>query len=379
MLNRCLRRVSRAAMAIVGAAVAIAAGACDGATRAAPAQVNDASIGRPVADPAGTMPAPNADDPLACKGCHQEHYRGWSVSMHAYAAEDPIFIAMNTRAQRETGGALGDFCVRCHAPLAVARGATTDGLNLSQLPSWLHGVTCVVCHTAPSGVANVARASLDIADDSVMRGPIADPISTPVHASMYSPAHDRQQSQSATLCGACHAVTNRHGLEVERTIDEWRATTYAKLPTLRTCGRCHMPETIGAAARVVGAPLRPVHDHAMPGVDLGAASPEQRKLVQEELDPAISSKLCVIPGAEGTQVRVTIENALVGHAWPSGATHDRRAWVELVAYAGGAITYTSGAVGDGEAVTATASPPLILLREQLYDVGSPGTELEFAL
>ena len=39
--------------------------------------------------------------------------------MHAYAAEDPVFLAMNARGQRETKGALGDFCVKCHAPMAV--------------------------------------------------------------------------------------------------------------------------------------------------------------------------------------------------------------------------------------------------------------------
>jgi hypothetical protein len=105
----------------------------------------------------------------------------------------------------------------------------------------------------------------------------------------------------------------------------------------------------------------------MPGVDLGSDSPLQRKLVEQTLDPAISAKLCVIPAAGGAQVTVTLDNALVGHAWPSGATHDRRAWVELVAYAGAAVVYSSGLVGSDEAVTASASAPLVLLREQLFD------------
>jgi hypothetical protein len=64
---------------------------------------------------------------------------------------------------------------------------------------------------------------------------------------------------------------------------------------------------------------------------------------------------------------VTIANALIGHAWPSGATHDRRAWLELDAYSSGTIVYSSGRVGPDEAVTRSASPPLVVLREQLYD------------
>ena len=49
--------------------------------------------------------------------------------MHAYASDDPVFRAMNQRAQRETSGALGDFCVKCHAPMAVQKALTTDGLE----------------------------------------------------------------------------------------------------------------------------------------------------------------------------------------------------------------------------------------------------------
>ena len=46
--------------------------------------------------------------------------------MHAYAADDPVFVAMNKRGQRETNGELGTFCVKCHAPMAVANGTITE-------------------------------------------------------------------------------------------------------------------------------------------------------------------------------------------------------------------------------------------------------------
>ena len=36
-------------------------------------------------------------DPEACKDCHPRHYREWTSSMHAYAADDPVFLAMNQR------------------------------------------------------------------------------------------------------------------------------------------------------------------------------------------------------------------------------------------------------------------------------------------
>ena len=39
-------------------------------------------------------------DPETCRACHERQYREWSASMHAYAAEDPLFLAMNRRGQR---------------------------------------------------------------------------------------------------------------------------------------------------------------------------------------------------------------------------------------------------------------------------------------
>src|SRR5438309_1694353 len=81
-----------------------------------------------------------------CASCHPNHYREWSGSMHAYASDDPLFRALNKRMQRETGGALGSFCVQCHAPMAVKLGRTKDGLDLDTMPT-IKGVTCSFCHS----------------------------------------------------------------------------------------------------------------------------------------------------------------------------------------------------------------------------------------
>src|SRR5882724_9881689 len=57
-------------------------------------------------------------DPESCRGCHEDYYTEWAASMHAYASRDPVFLAMNRRGIEETSGALGNFCVKCHAPMA---------------------------------------------------------------------------------------------------------------------------------------------------------------------------------------------------------------------------------------------------------------------
>ncbi len=165
---------------LLAAALVVAAAAC-GNGDDANASRDLVPTGAAMGDASAAVPV-DRDDPILCKECHSSHYAEWSLSMHAFAGDDPVFRAMNARGQRETGGALGDFCVRCHAPVALARGATTDGTNLADLSSELRGVTCVACHTAdvPDGSA------LDLTDDGVMRGPIADPVVSPAHASEYS-------------------------------------------------------------------------------------------------------------------------------------------------------------------------------------------------
>src|SRR3954468_11928791 len=80
--------------------------------------------------------------PETCRDCHSTHYQEWAGSMHAYASLDPVFLAMNRRGQAETRGKLGSLCIGCHAPLALREGATSDGLNLEQVPAQLQGVTC---------------------------------------------------------------------------------------------------------------------------------------------------------------------------------------------------------------------------------------------
>jgi hypothetical protein len=329
------------------------------------------AAGTPVDSP------PDPLDPESCAGCHTDHFHAWSGSMHAYASDDPVFVAMNARGQRETGAALGTFCVRCHAPIAVALGATNDGLNLATLPRSQRGVTCVFCHTVDA-IDGVHNGAVRLAGDGVMRGPILDPVPGLFHASTYSPLHDRARLESASLCGACHDVRNTAGVDIERTFAEWQTTAFAHSGSgeQRTCGVCHMPETRARAATVPGAPVRPVHDHAMAGLDVAlVAFPEadaQRRAVQSFLDAALSARLCVsAPGA----IDVALENTRIGHAWPSGATHDRRAWIELAAYTAGVPIWSSGQTPTGAPPDPVVDPTAVLLRDVLFD--ARGTVVPF--
>ncbi|MCP4804293.1 MAG: hypothetical protein GY913_23220 [Proteobacteria bacterium] len=278
-------------------------------------------------------------DPATCAGCHPDHTDQWSGSMHAYASTDLVFRAMNERGQRETSGQLGGDCVSCHAPMAVTLGLTEDGLNLDEIDDAYQGVPCLSCH----GAVGFEESPLEVVQDQVLRGPLDDAIANPAHGSAYSTLHDRDEPDSATMCGTCH----------DRSFQEWRQTvfSYDQPDTMLTCSSCHMPGTEGSVA--VDGPVRRTHDHSVPGLDLALTDfpnrDEQRELVQHELDSSVLTALCVTPGDDATAVRVDLENIAAGHNLPS-CSRDRRGWVEVIGYAEGAVVYESGVVAEGQTV-----------------------------
>ena len=329
-------------------------------------------------EPVAKLTLGELQNPQSCAGCHPDHYREWSGSMHAYAGVDPVFLALNKRMQRETNGALGTFCVQCHAPVAVQTGATKDGLNLSSLDPKLLGVNCYFCHNSDFFGGALHNNPLKLADDGVMRGGFPNPVPNTAHEAQYSKSADQHNDASPIFCGSCHDIVNPKSAHIERTFEEWKKS-HTATEDRKSCGACHMPERTGLAAQAPGVLVRKVHDHSMPGVDLAlTAFPElepQRLGVQKILDDAISAKLCVTADAAGVQVEVTLRSEKVGHSFPSGSAQDRRSWVELEGTRAGAVAFTSGQIPERKAVSASADSQILLLRDYHYDVDDHETHL----
>ncbi len=317
-----------------------------------------------------TLPRDELLDPRTCQQCHADHFEEWSGSMHAYASDDPVFVAMNKRGQRETNGQLGTFCVSCHAPMAVKENATKDGLNLASIDPKLKGVTCFFCHTAES-VHDTHNNPLDLAVDPVMHGPFADPVANSAHAATYSALHDRDKLDSSKLCGACHDITTGHGAQLERTFAEWQGSVFSQAPGGRTCGQCHMAQSanLQPIAQAPGVFARRKHEHTFPAIDTAltpfADEGTQKSEVKALLDTTLQSALCVSPAKN--QLRVFVDNVAAGHSFPSGAAQDRRVWVEVVAYGGGAPIYQSGVTADDQPILKSTDPDLWLLRDCIFD------------
>jgi hypothetical protein len=306
-------------------------------------------------------------NPETCKECHPKHYDQWSGSMHAYAADDPVFIAMNKKGQRDTNGELGDFCINCHAPMAVklglASGATFDS---AALPPEARGVTCYFCHNV-TAVEGEHNNPLVLGMDQTMRGGLKDPVESSAHYSKYDGKLMAGATNDSTMCGACHDLVTPKGVHLERTFAEWKETVFAvvdpKAFLPQTCSNCHMrssDEPI-ADAPGVGSRENGYHEHMWPSVDQ-ALTPfpqmaEQAAGIKDILDPSIQvvglkplgsfayGGICLDPPGV---LSVRIDSINVGHNFPSGAAQDRRAWLEVIAYnASGTQIWSSGVVPDG--------------------------------
>jgi hypothetical protein len=302
--------------------------------------------------------------------------------MHAYASLDPVFVAMNNRGQRETAGKLGKFCLRCHAPMAVLDGLTTDGSNLQQLPDTERGVTCYFCHNVTAVEAD-HNGMLHLAGDTTLRGPIRDPRAPRAHRAEFSEIFDEGSPKSAAMCGGCHDIVTPSGVHLERTFEEYRAGIFSKSatgapPLFSTCVGCHMPAQRGFAANTPGLAQRNVHEHLWPGVDVALTEFPHRDALRsavEDCELRASVTFFTLEVTPPDLFTFQVETN-AGHNQPSGAAQDRRMWLEVLAYDDhGALLpdVSSGNIGDAEPEEEPGRDPhLLMFRDRIYDAkGQP--------
>lgn len=370
-------RLRRAAL-LAGMLLGLGAYGCGGDGRSKQ-QGQDAGV----SDIQGALTREQLRDPQTCKTCHPKHYEEWSASMHAYAAKDPVFLAMNRRGQRETKGKLGDLCVRCHAPMAVADGLTKDGLNLEQLPDLERGVSCYYCHNVVS-IEDDHNGKLTIANDTTMRGPIENPLRPIAHRAEYSAQLEGRKRESTAMCGSCHDIVMQSGVHLERTFQEYRHGVYSKTATggepepFDSCAGCHMPPRTGVAAEVEGAPPRELHEHLWPGIDVALIDDFPHR---EAMRSAVEDCQLGVPSIPFFTLEVTPPDLFTfqietgaGHNQPSGASQDRRMWIEFLAYdADGELIReaSSGLIADDEIEDKSVEEPgydprLVIFRDYIF-------------
>jgi hypothetical protein len=131
-----------------------------------------------------------------------------------------------------------------------------------------------------------------------------------------------------------------------------------------------------AAATVPGAPLRLVHEHLWPGIDLPLTDfPHTDVLRSAVEDCQLGKSLYVTLEVTPPDLFTFQIETNAGHNQPSGAAQDRRMWLEVSAYDGeGRLLEgaSSGRIADGELEDRPPGDPrrdprLLMFRDRIYD------------
>ncbi len=215
-----------------------------------------------------------------CATCHPKQYREWSVSQHAYAQLSPLMMAMQNKMNLQMSTTIGDFCLRCHAPIGSELGEPFSASNLDRHPASREGITCITCHRMPQEYGKVTgRIAFESGDIyAPVYGPsgndelervLSEPEMYRVVTSPDQPGRAIHREvrtletiDSPKFCATCHEVLNFNGFRVEETYSEYRHSPAAERGD--TCVDCHMGKVEGKpsgfdhgpAAVVGGVPTR---------------------------------------------------------------------------------------------------------------------------
>jgi hypothetical protein len=409
--------------AVVALAIAVSAllSACSGGGGSSGSSGALAKVTQPGTQPGG---AGTFQDVSFCQNCHQfpdgpngtvqdgvteSPYDTWKGTMMANAARDPLFwalLAVENKAFESRGVAIGDFCLRCHAPKAWLEGRSDPADGSALQGEDFNSVLCDVCHRMadPLSVEGTGLTDPDVSfygnaqfvvapvvtPKDVKRGPYD--IQTPPNA------HGTQQSTyflKSEFCANCHEIRNpyyNNTVSIEKTYSEWKNSAYPAEQT--QCQTCHMPLVTGYAA-IGGGPQRTdiaLHRFiggnawaplAIQQFDTSLTAEDQahlndtRTLAMQQLQSAAT--LTAI--STGTTLSVTVTN-LTGHKLPTGYTEGRRMWLDVRFYNGAALVSESGAYDEGTGVlTSDAELKVYEARPGLQGVsGYPdGVSYHFAL
>ena len=235
---------------------------------------------------------------ITCKTCHEDHYREWSVSPHAYAQMSPVFNAMHGTILKRTNGTNGDFCIRCHTQVGTNLGEPLFISNADRHPVSREGVTCIVCH-------RVNRAyGKESGRVKIVEGDLFEPVYGPtgnkelrrvLESDEYQVNTERGKTGRAIhadarkffalvkpgFCGTCHDVNLLNGFRLEETFSEYKTAPAAGQGI--TCQDCHMGTEPGRPSKYAVAPAARIGDvetkprkrtgHMFPGPDHSVIHP----------------------------------------------------------------------------------------------------------
>jgi hypothetical protein len=291
--------------AAVGFGAILALGAASGPLSSSSSSARDPSK-QPTSSPleagqarSSSLPAPKVNpngytSARTCGECHQDIYRSWRKSLHAFALSDPIFDTAFMQAVKENGDKARRLCLRCHAPMTMFN----EDYHLEQGVS-REGVSCDFCHTVTEVHLDGRDRPFTIEPGLVKRGDIQQ-ASSPAHEVAYSELH-----QSSQFCGGCHNYVNEAGAAIMTTYTEWKDGPYPAEGV--QCQNCHMRLSSG---KVVDERIQKSSDQI-----------HLHSLIHDtdQLRSALTVQIVKAERLEDSlRIEIAVENVGSGHMVPTG-------------------------------------------------------------
>ncbi|MEC9344887.1 MAG: multiheme c-type cytochrome [Pseudomonadota bacterium] len=266
------------------------------------APVAMAAEGASDADAAHTQVFSEEEFPSAskCAACHEQIYKEWSSSNHAYASISPMFHKFEQAITNLTQGTIGTFCVRCHQSVGTTLGESRAAPLWERSQVAREGITCITCHRVndtfykvngerriePGPIYSAVYTNSDgeglkevIKDKSFYRVATSDEErGNQIHTEVVK----FEQISKSEFCVSCHQVAVNLGIKLEVVWDQYRDSPANAAGV--TCQECHMGKVPGTpsgyakgpAAVVNGKEINPDrdrHNHAFYGPGYPIAHP----------------------------------------------------------------------------------------------------------
>lgn len=247
-----------------------------------------------------------------CGGCHDQIYREWSASNHAFALND-----LQYQAELYKPSSPRWLCLNCHIPLQNQRRHILQGLENADVMRPIQkpnpgfdrslqqeAITCATCHVRQ-----------DQMGDSLIVGPFDN--SEAPHPVK------RDKKLLRDICMRCH---DPKGERITPTLICWFLTRKewkeSRWYGTRHCVDCHMPETTRRlAAAPTDLPFRDSHQHHWVGSGIPKWYDGYDKLIERGYRPGVDIKRVTwkrLAGESSIELEIELHNARAGHWLPTG-------------------------------------------------------------
>lgn len=191
-------------------------------------------------------------------GCHEAIYEEWRPSAHGFAAEDPLFLRVQSLLIETRGAAESRACAGCHDPAALLGGTRYGAHNEGRTITTFEGNSCISCHstvaTDTDGNGGYAikpplRYLFEHYDDTEASWLTKFLIRTSPEAHVAE--YKRPLYKTSEFCAACHKQLPADGdatsaglAQEQNEYDSWKQGRWYHGdddPRTVQCRECHMP------------------------------------------------------------------------------------------------------------------------------------------